>query len=98
MKYKTHPYVGYASLGVALGCMLGCLGVTLGAMATRDSEMLYVLSWWAMGLFLAAALAGVVATHTWPTYLERQHAVRHATRLADAMRWLKGPRTPGRTR
>lgn len=96
MKYKTHPYLGYASLGVALGCMLGCAAVTLAAVFTPDPLVLYILSWWVMGLFFAGVLAGIVATHTWPTYLERQRAVRHATRLSEAMKRLRHPRTPPR--
>lgn len=88
MNYKTHPYVAYAALGVALGCLLGTLGVTWAAILTTSNEVLVVLGAWAMGLFWVAIIAGIVATHTWPTYVERRQ------RLSHAMRWRKRPRTP----
>lgn len=89
MKYKTHPYVAYAALGIALGCVVSTLGVTWGAMQTTSNEVLVVLGAWAMALFWLAVIAGIVATHTWPTYVERRQ------RLSHALRKRRGPRTPG---
>jgi cytochrome bd-type quinol oxidase subunit 2 len=88
MNYRTHPYVAYAALGVALGCLISVLGVTWLAMSTTSVESLVIFGTWAIALFWVAVIAGVVAAHAWPTYAERRQ------RLSHAMRWRRGPRTP----
>lgn len=95
MRYKTHPYVGYIMGGIALACLVAMIGVTLVAVATAPRG-LFVLACWAMGLFIAATLCGIVAVNTWPTYAERKRAVAHAQRPIAATKWLRRLSTPHR--
>lgn len=96
MRYKTHPMVGWVSVGVALGCLAGVAALTLIAMNTSNNEVLVILGSWVIALWFIAVFCGIIAAHTIPNQFERKHAVRHAQRLADAMRWPRRPRTPDR--
>jgi hypothetical protein len=94
MTYKTHMVIGWASMGVAIGCLLGIVGVVFAAMNTTSNEVLVILGSWAFGLWWTAVICGILASHFVPTRFERQRAVRGRHRLADAMKRLRHPRTP----
>lgn len=94
MRYKAHPVLGWVSMGIAIGCLIGVAVVTLVAMNTTRNEVLVILGAWAVGLWWTAVICGIIAAYVVPQRYERQHAVAGRHRLADAMKSLRHPRTP----
>lgn len=92
MKFKTHPYIAYIAFGIAIGCVIACVAITLSAMQAGVGEVILIFGAWAFGLLITGALAGIVATYTWPTAVERRQIASHA------MKPRSGPGTPNRPR
>jgi hypothetical protein len=95
MRYKTHPYIGWIALGVALGSVAGVVGLVSMSSVTTSDDALVAIIVWIVILWWIAVIGGIVASHTLPTQFERKHAVRHAQRPVGAMTDRPGSRTPG---
>jgi hypothetical protein len=53
MKFKTHPYIAYVALGIAIGCVIACVGITLSAMQAGVGPVILIF-----GAHLISLLTG----------------------------------------
>ena len=85
--YDTRPYWGHTLMGMCIGLLAAEVALTLiASYFGATGELFSVLTWWVLGLFVAAVTFGAIGMVIFMGPWDRQeYFARHALRRSESL-------------
>lgn len=85
--YDIRPFFGHALLGIAIGCFVAVVAISLSAaIGGVSTDTLVTLAFWTLGTFITAIVVSAFGMILYYNPWDReQYAARHALRRSERL-------------